>query len=414
MVNSLPPSAQKLQLLKKEQTMSKKITISGNEYDLPEGIVPLGDDDLYKVSWELLECPPELEQEDKFQFFNPRHLGKYEENDEVKLIGQGFGKDEMGELLKEVQNNGLDYNLLCHWAIADGEVKVLIHDGERRWRCIDFLRLKKENVWDIGSQQFLPATDVYSSVTCRIKTLTDEEALTRACAVSNTSIKWGDAAYARLVKVLYKMGKTDDQVCKVLNKGKQWIAETYQLNELDDYSFSFLLEGKINRKCALDLAKISDLEVRKSWLNAAWEDAIKTHKEIQDKTEEAIDKSVVEEEIAESELAEAQLNNEPEEVITELKEKIEEAAKKTKKRKEAKAASAKPVIKSKNLSAASGALGVLKAPKIKKSVKTVQDMIQRNDFSLADIKVLRAVELTYQSVLEGESDVVEVLKKIIV
>ena len=178
--------------------------------------------------------------------------------------------------------------------------------------------------------------------------MNDEEAFQRACAVSDTAVKWGDGAQARLVKALYEKGKKDDEICKLLSKGKQWLAETYSLNELDEFCFNFLLAGKINRKVALDLLKIENVETRQDWLKNAWKDAVDNLEKIQTKNEELVEKAESKEEIAQAELELAKLKAESPEKIAELEKAASEATEKTKKRK-ARAASAKPMVKSKNM-----------------------------------------------------------------
>ena len=394
---------------------SKKITVNGQEYDLPDGVRVISDDGLYSVDWNLIEIAKEISDSKELEFFNPRHLGQYVYNDDSQVfLGQGFDKESMKELFTDIAQNGVDYPLLGYWIIRDGKIKVCVNDGERRWRCVDRLIEKNEKVWSGQYNAYLPAKEVYAQILCRVKVMTEEEALQRACAVSETSVKWGEGATARLVKTLYEKGKKDEEICKLLNKGKLWLADTYSLNELDEVCFNFLLAGKCNRTAALELLKIKDVKIRQNWLQRAWKDAVDTHDKVQTKNERLLEKAERAEEIADADLDLAKQNEESPEKVAELETSASAASEKTKRRKEAKAASAKPTIKGPNLRRAAGGLlnNALRPPKIKKKLKAVEELIEKNDTSLADIKTLKTLAVAYQCILDGEEDITNVLKKI--
>lgn len=396
----------------------KKIVINNQEYDLPEGISVVSDDGIYRVDWNLLEIAKEIgEGEKEFRFFNPRHLGQYEvdqdsENVEV-FLGQGFSKAEMRELLTDMKNVGQKYELQAYFIIrADGKIMVRVHDGERRYRCIE--RMRDDNL-SVFSQQYnkhLPAKEVYAQVLCRIECMTEEEAFMRAVAISETNIKWGDGANARLVKTLYERGKKDEEICKLLNKSKPWLAETCSLNELDDYCFNFLLANLMNRKVGLDLVKIKDVEVRQAWLKGAWRDALENHAKLQIKNEKLLEKAEANEELAQAEVEEAKVKGESSEMVTGLEVVASEAGEKTKKRQQIKAASAKPMVKSKNLRKASGFLNACRPAKIKKKLDAVEEMLEKNDTSLASREKLETLKIAYQCILDGEDDINIVLKRL--
>jgi hypothetical protein len=400
---------------------TKKIVINNQEYDLPEGIEPLGEEGLYMVDWNLIEIAKEVgkgTEEKEFHFFNPRHLGQYEMNkdgDKVEVcFGQGFGKDEMRDLMTDLVQNGVAYPLQAYFfALEDGKLKVRVHDGERRYRCLERMIDKDMKVWSRLQKQFAPAKEVYSQVLCRVEIMTEEEAFIRACAISETSVKWGDGANARLVKMLYAKGKSDEEICKMLNKSKPWLAETCTLNELDDYCFNFLLAGNLNRKGALDLAKVKDIKARQTWLAAAWKDALEQHAIAETKKTKLLEKAEANQELADAEVEEAKGKGETPEVVAALEVAAESAAEKTQKRKTIKAASARPVVKSRNLQRAGGVLNALRAPKIKKIVGQVEEMIEKKDNSVVDLKILEVLKVAYQCILDGEEDVNNVLKKLV-
>jgi hypothetical protein len=400
-----------------ELPSKKKVVIAGKEYDLPDGIEQLSDDGLFAVDWSLIQIAKGNTTEE-FKFFNPRHLGQCEidrDNKKEVFLGQGFDKDSMKELMGDIAKHGQQYPFLGYWVTDDKDnVNVRVNDGERRWRCIDRLIEKNEKVWSAKDNAFLPAKEVYAKVLCRVASMSEEEAFARACAVSETAVKWGDGAQARLVKTLYEKGKKDDEICALLNKSKQWLAETSSLNDLDEYCFGFLLEAKINRKVALDLVKIKDVKIRQSWLKDAWKDAVQSNERMKAKADKLLEQAETEEDVALAEVAEARESGASPETVAELQQAATEAAEKTKKRKEVKAASAKPIVKSKGLRKASGGQlsSGLRPPKIRKKLVAIQEMIEKKDTSLVDLITLQILDVAYQAILDGEEDINMVLKKI--
>jgi hypothetical protein len=393
--------------------LSKVAVVDGKEFEIPEGFTPLGEDGLFLADFDLLELAEEPDllevgKEGDIQFFNPRHLGK---SDEDAVKGQGFNKDEMHELLNDIQRNGLEYHLCGFWTEKDGKVKAKVNDGERRWRCVDRMRAKDEKVWSPASQQFMSAKDVYAKIPIKIKPMSQEEALMRACAVSETAIKWGDAAMARLIKALYAKGKGDEAVCKLVNKGKQWVAETYSLNDLDEVCFGYLLSNKINRTVAKQLLKIAVIADRQRICADAFKDAVDNHATEVVEAEKAVEKAEDKEELARAELAEAKLNGAAPEIIEELEQKIVEAGEKIKTKKRNKAASAKPMAKTKNLRNATGGSKSMTAAKMSKQLSRVKDLIDKNDETNAPIATLKVVQVVLSALLQGD-DILEALKSV--
>lgn len=402
----------------------KSITIDGKEYELPEGVQSITDDGLFWIDFSLITVAEEYDGgEDKdIKFFNPRHLGSYTieiDGKKETFHGQGFDKESMRELLEDIQNKGLNYPLLACWAIKDNKiVGVRVNDGERRFRCVDRMVDKNEKAWSQAHGQFMPAKEVYSKIICRVKVLNDEESLQEACEVSGTAVPWGAAAQARLIKVLYDKGKGDVEVCKLLRKKPQWVAETYSLNELDELTFNYLLSGKINRSTALRLLKEHpDVKERQSMLTAAWKEAVKRNEQVKEKLEAAVEKAEADVELAESEVVEAELMGADQDEVEAIKEEVEEKQEKVKNRQEALAASAKPIIKNKDVDRASTKGGkkprrCLRPPKIQKQLDTINEMIEKDDETVCTLDTLRVVSKCYKGILDGEMDVVKILKKI--
>ena len=393
-----------------ENVLMKKAIVGDQEYDLPEGVESISDDGLYLVDFNAIELAAEPTEEKEFRFFNPRHLGEYKIDENSLYLGNGFEKESMKELLSDIQDKGLDYPLIVRWILKDGKVKVQVNDGERRYRCIERLLIKNEKVWSEKDNAFSPASKVYGKIICRIKAMNDEEALERACAVSETSVRWGDAATAKLIKKLYELGLSDEKVCKLVKKGKQWVAEQYSLNELDEVCFNYLQSNKINRSVALTLARVANVDERQTRCMAAYRDAVMKREKLVEKLDKSVEKAEDKEELAQAQLVEAQLKGED---VVEQEKVVEEAIRNTKKKKEAKAASAKPMAKTKNLRKASGETNApLRPSKIKKQHKVIQSLIEKNDETHCNLGILQTLEVVYKSILSGEEDILKILKKI--
>jgi len=395
--------------------LSKIAVVDGQEYEIPEGFTAVGEDGLFLADFDLLELAeePELLEAGKdgdVQFFNPRHLGKCIE-DGAALKGQGFNKEEMHELLNDIQRNGLEYHLCGFWTKKDGKIKAKVNDGERRFRCLDRMRVKDEKAWSPKDQRFMSAKEIYAKIPIKIKPMSEEEALMRACAVSETAVKWGDAAMARLIKMLYAIGKNDEAVCKIVNKGPQWVAETYALNDLDELCFSYLLAKKINRTVAKNLLKISDENERQQKCVDAFNDAVSTHATAVMDAETAVEKAEDKEELARAELEEAKLSGADVEIIEKLEKKVVEAGVKTKVKKQGRASSAKPIAKSKNFLNATGGVKSMTVSKVIKQLSGIKELIDKNDETYAPVATLKIIQVVLNALLHGD-DIKEALKSI--
>lgn len=393
------------------ESILTKATVNGVEYEIPEGIEQITEDGLFLVDFNLIQRANEVEE----KFFNPRHLGSFDYKDDngndKKFLGQGFGAEDMKGLMTDISKNGLDYPLLCRWIHKDGEVQVQVYDGERRQRAIERLIDDSPDVWSIEHNDFRPAKEVYAKVPCRIKIMSDEEAMSRACLVSETAVKWGDAALARLIQKEYERGMTDDAICKMLNKSPQWVSETYSLTKLDEVCFTYLLQNKINRTVAKKLLKIEDIEVRQQKCIETYADAVFNHKATLQKVEKLVEKAEDKEDLVKAELIEAKVKGEAPEVIQKLEEKVAEVEEKVKQRKKARAASAQPVGKSKNLrKAGAGTAKSVTTAKVNKQLKVLRELVLKNDETYGSTNILKAIIASLEALVSGE-DITDALKK---
>jgi hypothetical protein len=398
--------------------LSKVAVVDGKEYDLPDGFTPLGEEGLFLADFDLLELADEpnlldVGKSKDIRFFNPRRLGEIEEEGVLpkdwQQKGQGFNKEEMRELWDDIQRNGLEYHLCGFWTKKNEKVKVKVNDGERRFRCLAQMRKHDEKVWSPKDQQFMSANEVYARIPIKIKPMSEEEALMRACAVSETSVKWGDAALARLVKMLYAAGKSDEVICKVVGKGKQWVAETYTLNDLDELCFSYLLNNKINRTVAKKLLKITDEKERQQKCIDAFNHAVINNAAVIVEADTAVEKAENKEELARAELEEAKLNGADAETIAALEKKVLEAGTKIKAKKQGRAASARsPMAKARDFPHVTKAMT---PAKVNKQLSGITDLIDKNDETYASVPTLKVVQVVLKALLNGD-DLKEALKSI--
>jgi hypothetical protein len=397
--------------------LSKIAVVDGQEYEIPDGFTPVGEDGLFLVDFDLLELAEEPEllkigKDGDVQFFNPRRLGKIEEEGvkpkDWQQKGQGFNKEEMHDLLNDIQQNGLEYHLCGFWTKKDNKIKAKVNDGERRFRCLEHMRQHDEKVWSPKDQQFMSAKEAYAKIPIKVKPMSEEEALMRACMVSETAVKWGDAALARLVKMLYAAGKSDEAICKMVGKGKQWVAETYTLNDLDELCFSYLLNNKINRTVAKLLLKITDEQTRQQKCIDVFNHAVISNAAVIVEAEVAVEKAEDKVELAQAELEEAKLNGASAETIEELEKKILKAAAKVKVRKQGRAASARsPMAKSKDFNF----VKAMTVAKVNKQLTGIKELIEKNDETYATVSTLKVVQVVLNALLSG-ADLKEALKSI--
>jgi hypothetical protein len=406
-----------------------RIKIGGVEKELPAGVEMLGEDDLFNVPFALLSIANEEEivqiTDSDYHWANPRHLGQTD-----GLMGRGFDKQDMEELYNDIRDEGLMFPLICRWVIRDdGSLDIQILDGERRWRCMDRQIKKSENVWSRKEKGFLPALTVHAKIPCRIITGNDKEALKIAFMVSDRSVGWGDGATAKLVKKLRKCGCTDKEILELTKKSFQWLKEQDEICQLDDMTFSYLTDGKINRALALRLAKIADIDRRHKYLHASYDDAVSTHQEELAKADQDLAKAEEKEELAEAELTEAQEKGDDKAIAT-AQQNLSRTQEKTQARRRQRSEASRPRAKTKNLRNAAAKIAEenegedqedvaqpLRPGKIRKEVEALDALINnegRDDDNkvIAAVGVLEAIRYCYKhNVLNGEEDIVKVLKR---
>lgn len=399
-----------------------RIKVGDVEMELPPGVEALGEDDLFSVPFDLLNIATnEADGTGDYRWVNPRHLGQSDNS-----MGHGFDKPEMEELYNDIKDDGLMCPLICRWVIVEESLRIQVLDGERRWRSINRQIEKNERVWSRKDQQWLPAKNVHSKIPCRVIAGNDKEALKVAFMVSDRSVAWGEGATAKLIKKLRDCKCSDKEILELTKKSTQWLKEQDDICDLDDLTFSYLIDGKINRALALRLSKIENVERRQYWLHASYDDAVATHQEELSKADGALAKAEQKEELADAVLAEARESGD-QEAIAEAKETLEEMQEKTQLRRRQRSEASRPRAKNKNLRNAAAKVGrdedddevaqPLRPGRIRKEVEILNKLIKdggkdADNKPVADVALLEALRYCYEhNVLGGEEDISKVLKR---
>jgi hypothetical protein len=397
-----------------------KVTVEGVEKDIPQGVEAVGEEDLFYVPFSLLVLADDAEDETDYRWTNPRRLGD-------GTVGAGFGKQDMEELYTDLKNEGLMCPLICRWVQLDDGIKVQILDGERRFRSMQKQLQKNEQVWSRRLRSWLPAEQVHSKIPCRIITGNDKQALKIAFMVSDRSVGWGEGATAKLIRKLRKCNCTDTEILDLTQKSGQWLREMDRICDLDDVTFSYLTDARINRALALKLADIIDIERRHKYLHAAYDDAVSGHQEVVAKADEELLKAEEKEEIADGELVEVQATGTTEQ-IAEAETKLIEVRERTEQKRRQRAEATRPRAKTANLRSARAKLEEdgettddiatpLRPGKIKKQQEMIAELINRGgkpegeDKELFPLSALQLVAACYKAVLVGEEDIIKVIKR---
>jgi hypothetical protein len=399
------------------------ISVCGIQMTIPMGACILPDqDDLYTVQFDLLRLTKQEVEGNQYVFINPRRDG-----------GRGFEKDAIQELYTDIQEEGLMFPLICRWVIEDGVLTIQVLDGERRWCCISRLIEKKEKCWSRQNKKWLPAAEVYSKVPCRILTGNDKEALKIAFMVSDRAVTWGEGATAKLIKKLRKCCADDEEILALTKKSGQWLREMDKICTLDDLTFNYLVENKINRAVALKLAEVSDLELRHRYLYATYADAVEHHQEEQAKANADLVKSQEKEEHCEALVAEAEERGDIT-LLSEAQTKLSEAHdKREEKESEAKEAQ-QPRGKTSNLRhgaqhvqeedeqagatppSTASPIPTLRPGKIRKQLEVIKNLIAKggkdeNDKETLPIMTLHTIAACYEAIIGGEEDIMKIIRR---
>jgi len=212
---------------------------------------------------------------------NPRLLTERGQSDIVD-------KNLSSQLRESIKKNTLLNPLVCRWVKDGDKVAPMVVGGDRRYRSLDFLIRKKEMVADPRTPKVnekgelmsrtAPADEAYEFVPCQIFMCRDDlDALVLAWAENKTRINLTDGHEIVEVIQLRDNGASDAKIMEVLQQDSKWLSDTDRLiASLDSHTLADLIEGRLDRNSAVELAGIEDEKVRNQVRVAAHESATET------------------------------------------------------------------------------------------------------------------------------------------
>lgn len=394
--------------------LEEKVFVSGQTFLMPAEVKLVTEDEVYFVEPNLIEvAEPLLEESKNFQWFNFRHL-----------TNKGFDPESMNKIYRSIMTDGMYNPIVARWHINEkNELKLQLIDGERRYLSILKLMENDALCWSRVTRDFTSAKEVYETIPCRIVYGNDKESLKVAFSLQENTVDWGEGAKTRVVMRLRQVNCTDDEILEITKRSLPWLRDEDKLAGLDEKTFKYYDEGKINRSVALRLAKIEDEEDRHLYLEEAYNQAIEDFNQSISKIEEEIAKAEEKEEIAEVEIELAKNEDALEEATKDL---LDAHAKIIKKKEEKQELEEKgPVAKVAELAEAAKAIegeGVnkdlarhLRPGKMKKHLKIMENLLQENCIhdgkKIISAENLRMFIAAYKTILLGEEDIIAVLKR---
>ena len=212
---------------------------------------------------------------------NPRLLTERGQSDIVD-------KNLSSQLRESIKKNTLLNPLVCRWVKDGDKFLPMVVGGDRRYRSLDFLIRKKEMVADPRTPkdnekgEFISRTasadEAYEFVPCQIFMCRDDlDALVLAWAENKTRINLTDGHEIVEVIQLRDNGASDAKIMEVLQQDSKWLSDTDRLiASLDSHTLADLIEGRLDRNSAVELAAIEDEKVRNQVRVAAHESANET------------------------------------------------------------------------------------------------------------------------------------------
>lgn len=309
--------------------MLKKINpVAGQHFPLerlPDGCRHLYGN-LFIVPFQSIRTPEIQESVDvdgEYKFGNPRLLV---ERGQADLLDKKISS----ELRDSIKNHTLLNPLVCRW-IADGDKSYpMILGGDRRYRSLDYLIRRKEQVVDPRvvfmdenqrwSYHRVPANEAYEFVVCQVFACNDDlEALALAWAENKGRINLTEGHEIAEVIKLREVKASDGKILEILQRDQKWLAEVDRLIAgLDHKTLADLMEGRIDKNSAVELLKIEDTNVRDQVRQTAVEQAQETFQKKFQRIKGKLEKTLVAEELAEGAVAMAEGETEKQEAEEEL------------------------------------------------------------------------------------------------
>jgi ParB-like chromosome segregation protein Spo0J len=336
---------------------------------------------LYEVQFNELEVyqpsDQDLDESTNLLFFNPRFLSASEENH----LGEGFSTEELDALEDSIVKNGLLQPISCRVIEKEGDKKLQVVEGHRRYRTLSKLIKENKNCFNPAQNTFVPASELYKNVVVRIyQKLSDKKAYQLSFDDEKTKIKYGQKTEIQFVLLCRKKNVPDNEILSMLNRNQQWLTSIQKiLNKLtnDKKSLEAVLTGKLNVSSASKISDIPDPEVRSKILEIAEVEANEVKKRTQNGMEKSIKRSEKQKRLLENKIASENKKTEKQiektnDEISNLEKEIEEKIKKKN--------SLVPRIKTTHID---DAIAVINGEKPKK--KTPEEIIQYWDDEIINL-----------------------------
>lgn len=383
-----------------EEFKGEVVHVSGNMFRVKRGIIEFAKAGISSVDGKLV-------------YGNPRWFVNGEGRPEAK----GIENSKMDELKQSIRDRGVDHPVRLRVTEGrDGKSFLEVVNGERRLRAIDELCESGIDCMDASSGSKRPATEIYEWVECRVEHMDDATALCCALQLNETGEIIGDNANVNVVKVLRESGYDDQEILKATGKSLSWLREMDQLISLDEVCLKHYQSDVINKRVALRLALIKDVEERVSRLEKIKQAAEERHLEKVRQTRQKAEKAMDEAKMAElDDFAQSMDDLESEPAGKKKSEKLTKAIKKAEKaEKELEEVSAKKKkATSKDADRADGSSKPLSHAKISsKLLSPIQKLIENEgssedgDFDVASLMLIQAI---LEAILSGESDIMDIL-----
>lgn len=278
--------------------------------ELPEGVEQVSGT-FYKIPFDLIQTSDDYDEEEggsQLVFENPRRLTK-------KGDAELTDKQLSLELRESIKKHTLLSPLICRWAQDEEGYYPQLVGGERRYRALSYLRTKKELVNDPNNVRMndkgeweyarSSADKVYGKVLCQVFAVnSDLDALALAWAENKNRINLSEGHEIAEVMKLREFDATDEKILEILQRDEKWLRETDNLIEnLDENTLKDLIECRIDRGSAKELAEIEDLDVREKVRVEANEVAEEFSHRKKSRFQKRVDEALKDQEIARGNLA---------------------------------------------------------------------------------------------------------------
>jgi len=338
----------------------------------------------YKVPFSSILTPDKIEDSTEFSFSNPRLLTQ-------KGINTLTDKKASSDLRDDIKKRTLLTALICRWVDSgNGEMAPQLVGGDRRYRALDYLIKKKEEVADPRCQDLSKKTTAdiaYEYIVCQVFSCdNDLDAAVLSWAENKNRVDLTEGHEVAAVLELRKFQVSDDKIMEVLQRDCKWLKETDDLIEcLDEETLSLLCEDKIKRGAAAHISKI-DPEHRSSVLKAAIEKSEEVHAQRMESFDKQLNAISKKKDRAETKKVIAEDSGD--EKLLQRSQKVLDRSEERKKDISEKRSRAKPIASKKMVEAACKEVGV-----------------EVGDQKKAGKKIIRGVLSQIQSIIDQEGEV---------